>query len=53
MPANKIKIHEVAKDYGVQSKVIVDLLKANKAWSLGSDGSWNGSSAPTPGKPNS
>ena len=29
MPANKIKIHEVAKDYGVQSKVIVDLLKAN------------------------
>jgi len=29
MPANKIKINEVAKDYGVQSKVIVDLLKNN------------------------
>ena len=32
--------------------VHVDLLKANKAWSLRSDGSWTDGSNPTPGQPN-
>lgn len=36
----------------IADRVKVDLLKADKAWSIGSDGNWGGSAAPTPGKAN-
>lgn len=36
----------------VMDRVDFDLLKANVAWSLGSDGSWSSSAAPSPGKAN-
>lgn len=36
----------------IADRVRVDLLKANKAWSLASSGSWTDSASPTPGQAN-
>lgn len=37
----------------IADRVSFGLLKANKAWSLASDGSWTDALTPSPGKPNS